>query len=72
MKPVCQLARSTMVWMILTILMVILPFAGNIQSWIYVLALLTISWRLGWGELHHKQVFQALRLMPGEQEGLTL
>lgn len=46
MKPVCQLTRNTMIWMILTILMVIVPFAGHIPSWIYALALLTIGWRL--------------------------
>lgn len=46
MKPVCQLSRCSMAWMILTILLVILPFAGNIPSWIYALALLTIGWRL--------------------------
>ncbi|WP_432472967.1 transglutaminase TgpA family protein [Amphritea sp. HPY] len=46
MKPLCQLTRNTMIWMIVTILMVILPFAGHIPSWIYALALLTIGWRL--------------------------
>lgn len=46
MKPVCQLSRATMLWLIITILMVVTPFAGSIPVWLYPLALLTMGWRL--------------------------
>ena len=46
MKPVCQLTRNSMIWLIASILLVVAPFFGMIPIWLYGLAMLTIGWRL--------------------------
>lgn len=46
MKPVCQLTRNSMIWLIVSILLVVAPFFGMIPMWLYGVAMLTIGWRL--------------------------
>ncbi|MEH6579370.1 MAG: DUF3488 and transglutaminase-like domain-containing protein [Amphritea sp.] len=46
MKPVYQLNRNTMAWLLITIVLVIAPHTGTLPLWIYPIAILTIGWRL--------------------------
>lgn len=47
MKPVCQLTRSSLIWLMASIVLLVAPFFGMIPIWLYGLAMLTIAWRLG-------------------------
>ncbi|RTE67460.1 DUF3488 domain-containing protein [Amphritea opalescens] len=46
MKPLFQLARSSMIWLLVSILMVMAPYISIVPSWLFVLALLAVGWRL--------------------------
>ena len=46
MKPLFQLTRSSMVWLLVSILLVTIPFASVLPAWLYLLAFLTVGWRL--------------------------
>ncbi|BBB25887.1 transglutaminase TgpA family protein [Amphritea japonica] len=46
MKPLFQLTRSSMVWLLISILLVTIPFVSVLPGWLYLLAFLTVGWRL--------------------------
>lgn len=46
MKPVFQLTRSSMLWLLVSILMVIVPFSNIVPIWLFLLAMLAVGWRL--------------------------
>lgn len=46
MKPLFQLTRSSMVWLLTSILMVTIPFISILPGWLYLLAFMTVGWRL--------------------------
>ncbi|MDO6564581.1 DUF3488 and transglutaminase-like domain-containing protein [Amphritea sp. 1_MG-2023] len=46
MMPLFQLTRSSMIWLLVSILMVMAPYITVVPSWLFLLALLTIGWRL--------------------------
>ncbi|WP_428035081.1 transglutaminase TgpA family protein [Amphritea sp.] len=46
MKPLFQLTRSSMIWLLVTILMVMTPYITVVPVWLFLLALLTVGWRL--------------------------
>ncbi|WP_299195452.1 DUF3488 and DUF4129 domain-containing transglutaminase family protein [uncultured Amphritea sp.] len=46
MKPLFQLTRSSMIWLLVSILMVMAPYITVVPVWLFLLALLTVGWRL--------------------------
>ncbi|SEQ14469.1 Transglutaminase-like enzyme, putative cysteine protease [Amphritea atlantica] len=46
MKPLFQLTRSSMIWLLVSILMVTAPYATVVPGWLFLLAVLTVGWRL--------------------------
>ncbi|WP_290698496.1 DUF3488 and DUF4129 domain-containing transglutaminase family protein [Amphritea sp.] len=46
MKPLFQLTRSSMIWLLVSILLVTIPFISILPGWLYLLAFLTVGWRL--------------------------
>lgn len=46
MKPLFQLTRSSMIWLLVSILMVMTPYITVVPVWLFLLALLTVGWRL--------------------------
>lgn len=46
MKPLFQLTRSSMIWLLVSILMVIAPYISVVPRWLFLLALLVVGWRL--------------------------
>lgn len=46
MKPVFQLTRSSMLWLLVSILMVMAPFVSVVPIWLFLLAMLAVGWRL--------------------------
>ncbi|MBN1007110.1 DUF3488 and DUF4129 domain-containing transglutaminase family protein [Amphritea pacifica] len=46
MKPLFQLTRCSMIWLLVSILMVTAPYATVVPGWLFLLALLTVGWRL--------------------------
>lgn len=46
MKPLFQLTRSSMIWLLISILLVTIPFISILPGWLYLLAFLTVGWRL--------------------------
>lgn len=46
MKPLFQLTRSSMIWLLVSILMVMAPYISVVPSWLFVLAILAVGWRL--------------------------
>ena len=46
MKPLFQLTRSSMIWLLVSILLVMAPFSTVVPAWLFLLALLTVAWRL--------------------------
>lgn len=46
MKPLFQLTRSSMIWLLVSILLVTIPLISILPGWLYLLAFLTVGWRL--------------------------
>ncbi|WP_372599914.1 DUF3488 domain-containing protein, partial [Amphritea sp.] len=46
MKPLFQLTRSSMIWLLVSILMVMMPYVTVVPGWLCLLAVFTVGWRL--------------------------
>ncbi|GGK70242.1 transglutaminase TgpA family protein [Amphritea balenae] len=46
MKPVYQLTRSSMIWLVGSIVLVLIPFLPVLPLWLIVLAIVSLGWRL--------------------------
>jgi len=45
-KPLFQLTRSSMIWLLVSILMVMMPYVTVVPGWLFLLAVFTVGWRL--------------------------